>query len=92
MLLRVPFYSMVNLVAERKVVPELMQAEMTGARLAREARRLLEDAGERERMKMDLAEVARKLSSVEDPLEKAASLVWDLVREDARKEPVSHVS
>ncbi|MSV28223.1 MAG: lipid-A-disaccharide synthase [Bryobacterales bacterium] len=92
MLVRIPYYSMVNLVAERKIVPELMQAEMTGPRLAQEARRLLGNEGERERMKTDLAEVARALSSVEDPIERAASLVWGLVREEFRKEPVSHVS
>ncbi|MGH7247105.1 MAG: lipid-A-disaccharide synthase, partial [Pseudomonadota bacterium] len=43
LLLRVPFYSMVNLVAGRKVVPELMQNEMTAGRLASEALRLLGD-------------------------------------------------
>ena len=58
LMVRVPFYSMVNLVADRAVVPELMQAEMTGERLAGEALRLLRDAGARERMREDLAEVA----------------------------------
>ena len=38
----VPYYSMVNLVAGRSVVPELMQNEVTGERLATEALRLLE--------------------------------------------------
>ena len=33
----VPFYSMVNLIAGRAVVPELMQGQMTGEALAREA-------------------------------------------------------
>ena len=92
MLVRIPYYSMVNLVAERKIVPELMQAEMTGPRLAQEARRLLGNAAERERMKTDLAEVARALSSAEDPIERAASLVWGLARKEYRKEQVSHVS
>ncbi len=92
MLVRTPFYSMVNLVAERKIVPELMQAEMTGVRLAGEARRLLDNAGEREHMKKDLSEVARRLSSVEDPIQRAASLIWDLVRDDFRKEQAAHVS
>ena len=39
----VPFYSMVNLIAGRAVVPELMQNQMTGENLAREALRLLAD-------------------------------------------------
>src|SRR5579862_1820381 len=42
-LVNVPFYSMVNLIAGRAVVPELMQSQMTGANLAREAIRLLSD-------------------------------------------------
>ena len=43
MLVDVPFYSMVNLIAGRAVVPELMQGQMTGARIAAEASRLLAD-------------------------------------------------
>ncbi len=62
LLVRVPFYSMVNLIAGRAVVPELMQGRMTGESLAREARRLLTDEGARARMKADLAEVREKLS------------------------------
>ena len=42
-LVRVPFYSMVNLVAERRIVPELIQDQMTAESLAREALALLEN-------------------------------------------------
>ena len=35
-----PFLSMVNLVAERKIVAELIQGDMTGETLAAEALRL----------------------------------------------------
>jgi lipid-A-disaccharide synthase len=62
LLVRVPFYSMVNLIAGRAVVPELMQGRMTGERIAREARRLLTDEGARAEMKAGLAEVREKLS------------------------------
>jgi lipid-A-disaccharide synthase len=61
-LVKVPFYSMVNLIAQRKVVPELMQDEMTGERLAAEAALLLDDAGARGKMKEELARVAVLLS------------------------------
>ncbi len=60
-LVKVPFFTMVNLIAERKVVPELMQSAMTGERIAEEAGRLLDNRLERERMKEDLVEVARRL-------------------------------
>ena len=46
-LLRVPFYSMVNLIAGRRVVPELIQGDMTGERLAAEAFRLIDNASAR---------------------------------------------
>ena len=43
LLVRVPFYSMVNLIAGSRVVPEIMQGEATGPRLAAEALALLDD-------------------------------------------------
>lgn len=74
-LVRVPHYSMVNLVAERKLVPELMQDEMTGEALAREALRLLSDAGARDEMKRGMMEVKRTLATDHDPLEYSAERV-----------------
>ncbi len=46
-LVRVPFYSMVNLVAERRIVPELIQDQMTAENLACEALALLENDDKR---------------------------------------------
>ncbi|MGA2711860.1 MAG: lipid-A-disaccharide synthase [Bryobacteraceae bacterium] len=62
LLVKVPFYSMVNLIAEKRVVPELMQGEMTGERIAAETTRLLDDARERGKMKEELLRVASLLS------------------------------
>jgi lipid-A-disaccharide synthase len=86
-LVRVPFYSMVNLVAGRAVVPELMQGGMTGECLAVEALRLLRDGGARERMREDLAEVAGRLSAKGHAMAKAAALVEELMEGHA-----AHVS
>jgi lipid-A-disaccharide synthase len=61
-LVNVPFYSMVNLIAGRSVVPELMQRQMSGESLAREANRLLSNSAAREEMKAGLAAVREKLS------------------------------
>jgi lipid-A-disaccharide synthase len=61
-LVNVPFYSMVNLIAEKRVVPELIQGDMTGERIAAEAARLLDNASERCKMKEELAQVAARLS------------------------------
>ncbi len=71
-LVRVPYYTMVNLVAGRKIVPELMQENATGERLASEAAALIQDSGE---MKRDLAMVADKLATCGDPIERAANIV-----------------
>jgi lipid-A-disaccharide synthase len=79
LLVRVPFYSMVNLVAERAIVPELMQSAMTGERLAANALWLLQDGASRQRMREDLAEVAGRLSSEGRAMEKAAALVEQLM-------------
>jgi lipid-A-disaccharide synthase len=86
-LVDVPFYSMVNLVAGRAIVPELMQNQMTGAALAAEASRLLRDEAARLRMRQDLAEVAGHLSSSGDPMRKAGSVIQELM-----EGKVAHVS
>jgi lipid-A-disaccharide synthase len=86
-LVRVPFYSMVNLVAGRRIVPELIQGDMTAARLADEALALLANESARESMRSELQLVARKLAQhqddpQDDPLEVAASLVEKHLKEE----------
>ncbi len=83
-LVRTPFYSMVNLVAGRAVATELVQNEMVGRRLAAEALRLLNDPEARNRMRQDLAEVAAKLKTAEDPMERAATLIEESLCQWAR--------
>ena len=58
-----PFFSMVNLVAGRRVVPELMQDDFTPAAVASEVRHLLESREAREEMKAGLAIVRTRLGS-----------------------------
>ena len=86
LLVRTPFYSMVNLIAGRRVVPELMQGAMTGEALAREASRLLLDSAARAEMKKGLEEVAQKLAG-HDPAPLAASIVQEVLEGQ-----VAHVS
>lgn len=87
MLVNVPFYSMVNLVAGRAVVPELMQGAMTAEGLASEAMQLLRDEGRRLRMREDLAEVTRRLTGEGDAMAKACAVIENLVEGQA-----AHVS
>lgn len=62
-LVRVPFYAMVNLIAKRAVVPELIQDDMTADRVASEMLRLLEDTGAAETMRRELREVKSRLGT-----------------------------
>jgi lipid-A-disaccharide synthase len=78
LLVRVPYYSMVNLVAGRAVAPELMQSQMTGEGIARAAMRLLTDEEARREMRAGLGEVALKLAASGDAMERAASAVQEL--------------
>jgi lipid-A-disaccharide synthase len=86
-LVDVPFYSMVNLIAGRAIVPELMQSQMTGENLAREARRLLSDSDARATMKAGLAEVRDKLSGRAGAPARAALAIQEILEGQ-----VSHVS
>jgi lipid-A-disaccharide synthase len=71
-LVKIPFFCMVNLIAERKIVPELMQDEMTGENLSSEAVRLLGDSSQ---MRQDLAAVRGKLAMSGSAIERAANEV-----------------
>ena len=86
-LVDVPFYSMVNLIAGRAVVPELMQSRATGANLAREALRLLADEPARAEMKAGLAEVRRKLAGGSAAPQRAALAIKGILEGQA-----AHVS
>lgn len=60
-LVRTSYFSMVNLIAERRVVPELIQEDFTPAKVAEEVLRLLNDPRAREEQRSGLAEVRKHL-------------------------------
>lgn len=74
-LVKVPFFSMVNLIAGRRIVPELIQDDMTGERIAAEAARLLDGGPDRGKMKEELAGVAAQLAASTDAIALAADEV-----------------
>jgi lipid-A-disaccharide synthase len=59
----VPHYAMPNLVAGRRIVPEIIQAEFTPERVAAEGLLLLQDPEKAAAMRRDLAEVRLKLGA-----------------------------
>jgi lipid-A-disaccharide synthase len=60
-LVRTPYFSMVNLIAEKRAVPELIQNDFTPANVAVEILRLLRDQPARDALRRDLVEVRRRL-------------------------------
>jgi len=60
-LVKVPHFAMANLIAGERVVPEVIQRELTPERVAAEVRALLDAPARRERMREGLAEVRRRL-------------------------------
>jgi lipid-A-disaccharide synthase len=60
-MVRSPFIAMVNLIAGRRVVPELIQDQFTSAVVEQEVRKLLESRDALDEMKAGLAEVRAKL-------------------------------
>jgi lipid-A-disaccharide synthase len=79
MLVDVPFYSMVNLIAGRALVPELIQDDMTAETLAAESLRLLSDPAARDAQRRGLAEVAQKLSSRLGAPQRAALAIQEIL-------------
>ena len=77
-LIKVPFASLVNLVAGRRVVTEIIQRGVTPERLSQEALSLLRDQAGRENMIKDLKEVKNALGG-SGAAEKAADLAMDLI-------------
>ncbi len=61
-LVDVPFFSIVNLIAGREVVPELVQQDFTADNVAARVERVLADNPERRQMIEGLREVRAKLS------------------------------
>ncbi len=74
LLVRTNIFAMVNLIAGRRVVPELVQKDFTPQRLAGEAMRLLDSPEARAEMRRGLAEVREKLGPP-GAIERAADLI-----------------
>jgi lipid-A-disaccharide synthase len=62
-LVKVDRFAMVNLIAERDVVPELVQTDCTPQRIATELRRILPDGEARTKMIQDFREVRQRLAA-----------------------------
>ena len=79
-LVRTPMFAMVNLIAGKRVVPELVQKDFTAARLADEAIRLLNSPDARTEMRRGLAEVREKLGPP-GAVERAADMIAGMLNQ-----------
>ena len=77
-LVKVPYFSLVNIVAEKEVVPELIQRDVNGERIAAEVRKMVEPANY-ERLTRELANVRAALGE-EGASRRAAEAIMDVVR------------
>jgi lipid-A-disaccharide synthase len=81
-LIHLDTFGMVNLIAGRRIVPELMQHEATGERIAREATAILSDPSLLSRMQQELERVRELLAADGgSAAERAAQAVIEVVRE-----------
>jgi lipid-A-disaccharide synthase len=78
---KVPYFAMVNLIAGRGIVPELVQEDYTAEKVIEHLTPILADGPAREKMIAGLAEVRAKLSHHAHPAELAAEEVLSLVTE-----------
>lgn len=79
LLIKLRFFSLVNLIAEKEVVPELLQEEVCPESISEHLLNLLEDQSRREKMLVGLAEV-RHLMGGAGASAKAADLALKILR------------
>jgi lipid-A-disaccharide synthase len=77
-LVRTPFFSMVNLIAGKRAVPELIQKDFTPERVAVETVTLLRDQSARESLRRSLAEVRQRLGPP-GAVDRAADAILQLI-------------
>jgi len=78
LLVRTPFFAMPNLIAGRRIVPELIQDDFTPEKMAGEVSRLLDSGEAREQMKRGLGEVRTRLGPA-GAIERAADCIVKLL-------------
>lgn len=79
--LKIPYISLVNLIADREVVPELVADQMTVENVRTHLAAILPGGGDRDRQLQGYEEMARRLGGVGAPA-KAAKMMVEKLREN----------
>jgi lipid-A-disaccharide synthase len=80
---KIPYFAMVNLIAEEEVVPELVQHKFTAENIVAEMNKIIPDGEPRARMIERLAAVKVRLkhgSGGAHPSETAAEIIFEMIR------------
>jgi lipid-A-disaccharide synthase len=88
----VPHYAMVNLIADERLLPELIQHELTPERVALETLKLLDDAAARAHIRAGLARVRERLGEpgASGRAARAVAETWDaLIDKNLDRMPTS---
>lgn len=78
-LVRTRYFAMVNLIAGRRAVPELIQRDFTAEKVAREVQRLLTQPAAREAIRGELADVRQRLGPP-GAVDRAADAIVDQLK------------
>ena len=78
-LIKIPDIGLVNVVAGKRIVPELVQFEVTPSNLARESLNILNDKNLQEHIKKDLMKVKEKLGD-SGAVDRAARLIQSILK------------
>jgi lipid-A-disaccharide synthase len=86
---KVPHVAMVNLVAGKRIVPELIQGDFTPGNVVSHLEPLLHDEEARMRMQSDLARAGEMLQGEESAIDRVARVTSQMLHRNERLSPVS---
>ncbi|HTZ90440.1 MAG TPA: lipid-A-disaccharide synthase [Alloacidobacterium sp.] len=76
---KVPHVAMVNLIAGREVVPELIQSDFTARNVVSHLQNLLHNEPARSQVQADLAQISASLQGIHSPIEQVAGITVELM-------------
>jgi lipid-A-disaccharide synthase len=85
-MVKVPHVAMANLIADRRVVPELIQSDFTAENIVQQLGRLLPDGADRESMMQELARVRALLQTGQrnsGAIERVAAVTVELAKKSS---------